>query len=62
VGEWWFIRNKGAGALQKVVLLDCHGNDVWTMRNDELCAQPSYRQAGVDFDFVQPIPTSADKP
>ena len=54
VGEQWFIRNKGAGALQKVELLEYHGK-VWKLReiNGVIPGHPIYKETGVDFEFVQ---------
>lgn len=57
VGQQWFIRNQGASALQMVELLEYHGEKVWGMREigGVLPGPLSYRERGVDFDFVQEV-------
>lgn len=55
VGEEWFIRNKGASALQRAEILEYHGK-VWRVREigGILPGSPWYGEEDVDFEFIQP--------
>lgn len=54
VGCQWFIRNKGASALQRIEVLEYHGGKVWRVREigGVIPGAPWYGEESVDFAFV----------
>jgi len=61
VGQIWFVRHKGAGALSRIKLLSYEAEDVWQYMElrDVVNGLPMYGEAGVDFKFVQPAASQA---